>query len=54
MLKDDKHFSCTFPVFEKAPNIFNATGHHVCTATPAKISTDILLPAAKAFGLKLA
>jgi len=52
--KDDKYFSCTFPFFEKAKNLFNVTGHHACTATPSKISIDILLPAAKAFGLKLA
>jgi len=39
---------------EKATNLFNATGHHACSPTPTKISIDILLPAAKTFGLKLA
>ena len=52
--KDDKYFSCTFPLFEKATNLFNAIGHHASSLTPAKISIDILLPAAKTFGLKLA
>jgi len=47
-------FLAHFLFFEKAPKLFNATGHHACTATPAKISIDILLPAAKTFGLKLA
>ena len=46
-------FLAHFRFFEKAPNL-NATGHHACTPTPAKISIDILLPAAKTFGLKLA
>jgi len=49
-----RYFSCTFPFFEKATNRFNATGHYACSPTPTKISTDILLPAAKTFGLKLA
>jgi len=40
--------------FEKATNLFNATGNHACTPIPIKISIDILLPAAKTFGLKLA
>ena len=44
------HFRC----FAKAPNLFTAAGHHACTPTPAKISIDILLPAEKTFGLKLA
>ena len=35
-------FSCTFPFFEKATNLFNATGHHACSPTPTKISIDIL------------
>jgi len=47
-------FSCTFPFFEKAIKFFNAAGHYVCSPTPTKISIDILLPAAKTFGLKLA
>jgi len=47
-------FLALFRFFKKAPNLFNATGHHACTPTPAKISIDILLPAAKTFGLKLA
>jgi len=52
--KDDKYFPCTFPFFEKATNLFNATGHHACSPTPTKISIDILLPAPKTFRLKLA
>ena len=44
----------TFPYFEKVTNLFNATGHHACSTTPTKIPIDILIPAAKAFGLKLA
>jgi len=52
--KNDKYLSCTFPFFEKATNLFNATGHYACSPTPTKISTDILLPASKTFGLKLA
>jgi len=52
--KDDKYISCTFAFFEKATNLFNATGHHTCSPTPTKISIDILLPAAKTFRLKLA
>jgi len=47
-------FLAHFRFFEKAPNHFNATGHHAYTPTPTKISIDILLPAAKTFGLKLA
>jgi len=47
-------FLAHFRFFEKAANLFNATGHHACTPTPTKISIDILLPAAKTFGLKLA
>ena len=47
-------FLAHFRFFEKAPNIFNATGHHACTPMLTKISIDILLPAAKTFGLKLA
>ena len=50
----DKYFSCTFPFFEKATNLFNVTGYHACSLTPTTISIDILLPAAKTFGLKLA
>ena len=41
-------------IFEKSTNLFNATEHYACSATPIKISIDILLPAAKTFGLKLA
>ena len=51
--KDDKCFSCTFSFFEKATNIFTAAGHHACSPTPTKISIDILLTAAKTFGLKI-
>jgi len=29
--KDDKYFSCTFPFFEKATNLFNVTWHHACS-----------------------
>jgi len=47
-------FLAHFRFFLKAPNLFNSTGHHACTPTPTKISIDILLPAAKTFGLKLA
>ena len=47
-----KYFPYAFPFFEKAPNLFNATGHHACSPIPTKISIDILLPAAKTFGLK--
>jgi len=43
-----------FPFFEKATNLFDATGHYACSTTPTKISIDILSPAAKTFGLKLA
>jgi len=43
-----------FRFFKKATNLFNALGHHACSPTPTKISIDILLPAAKTFGLKLA
>ena len=49
-----KCFSCTFPFFERATNIFNVTGHQACSPTRITISIDILLPATKAFGLKLA
>jgi len=52
-LKRRQIFSCTFPFFEQATNLFNATGHHACSATSTKISIDILLPATKTFGLKL-
>jgi len=45
-------FLAHFRFFEKAPNLFNAAGHHACTPTPTKISIDILLPGAKTFGLK--
>ena len=47
-------FLAHFRFFEKAPNLFNATGHHACTPIPTEISIDILLPTAKTFGLKLA
>jgi len=40
--------------FLKVTNLFDATGHHACSPTPIQISIDILLAAAKAFGLKLA
>ena len=46
-------FLAHFRFFEKAPNIFNATGHHACTHTPTEISIDILLSAAKTFGPKI-
>jgi len=52
--KDDEYFSCTFPFFEKATNLFNATWHHACSPTPTQISVDILLPVPKTFALKLA
>ena len=29
--KDDKYFFAHFRFFWKAPNLFNATGHHACT-----------------------
>jgi len=45
--KDNKYFSCTFPFFEKAKNLFNASGHHAYSPIPTKISIDILLPATK-------
>ena len=32
--KDDTYFSGTFPFFEKATNIFNATGHHCMQPHP--------------------
>jgi len=35
-------------VFQKAVNLINVTGHHACSRTPTKISTDTLLPVAKA------
>ena len=41
-------------LFQKATNLFNATEHHACSPTPTKISIDILIPAAKTFGRKLA
>ena len=44
-------FPCTFPFFENTTNGFSATGHHACRPTPTEISTDILLPAGKTFGL---
>ena len=44
------HFRC----FEKAPNLFIAAGHDAYTPIPTEISTDILLPAAKKFGLRWA
>jgi len=44
MFKDETYFSCTFPLFVKTTNLFNATGHHDCSPTPAKIFIDILLP----------
>jgi len=40
-------------VFWKSYKSF-ATGHHACSPNPMKISIDIVLPAAKTFGLKLA
>jgi len=48
-----RYFSCTFPFFERATNLFIATGHNACSLTPTKISIDILLPAPKTFGLKI-
>ena len=53
-LLNDAFFSCTFPFFEKATNLFNTTGHLACSPNSTKISIDILLPAANTFGLKLA
>jgi len=47
-------FLAHFRFFEKATKLFNATGHHACTLTRTKTSIDILLPAAKTFGLKFA
>jgi len=43
----NKNVSCTFPFFEKATKLFNATGHHACSLTPTKSFIDILLQAAK-------
>jgi len=41
--------------FLKKQQIFlNAAGHNACSPTTTKISIDILLPAAKTFGQKLA
>jgi len=34
--KTIEYFSCTFPFFEIAANLFNATGHHACSHTPSK------------------
>jgi len=45
--KDNKYFSCIFPFFEKATNLFNVSEHHAYSPTLTKIFTDILLPAAK-------
>ena len=42
--KDDKHVSCTFPVFEKARNLRNATGHYACSLTPTKSPNLLLAP----------
>jgi len=39
---------------EKATNLFNAAGHYACSPTPTKISSEILLPVANTFRLKLA
>ena len=47
-------FLAHFRFFKKATNLFNSTGHHVCSPTPTKISIDIFLPAAKTFGLNVA
>ena len=47
-------FLAHFRVFKKATNLFNAAGHHACSPTSIKIFIDILLSAAKTFGLKLA
>jgi len=41
--KDDEYFSCTFPLFAKTTNLFNATGHHACSPAPANISIGNLL-----------
>ena len=45
-----------FRFLKKLQTFLMLAGHHACnpTPTPTKISTDILLPAAKTFGLKLA
>ena len=29
-----RYFSCIFPFFEKATNLFNAAGHYACSPTP--------------------
>ena len=52
--KHDKYFSCTFSFSKKTTNLSNATGNRACSLTPTKIFINILLPAAKTFGLKLA
>ena len=44
-------FLAHFRFFEKAANLFNAIGHRACSPNPTKLSTDILLPAAKTFSL---
>ena len=36
-------FSCSFPLFVKASNLFNATAHQVCSPTPTEICIDIIL-----------
>jgi len=52
--KDDKYFFLAhFRFLKKLTNLFTATGHHACSPTPTKISIDILLTAAKTFGLKI-
>ena len=51
--KDDKYFLAHFRFCKKAPNVFNATGHHARTPTPTKISIDILLPAEKNIWTKI-
>jgi len=48
-----KIFVAHFRFFEKATNLFIATGHHACSPSPIKISIDILLPAAKKGWLKI-
>ena len=52
--KTIKIFLAHFRFLKKATNLFNSTGHHACSPTPIKISIDILLPAAKTFGLNIA
>jgi len=47
-------FLAHFRFLKKQQIFLNAAGHNVCNATTTKITIDILLPAAKTFGQKLA